>query len=129
MSYLETEINESLENLGIQNKKISAPDLDILITSIAKVFFCEGANFLDPIQLRVKRTEYNPNFWQEVSWRIQSDQLIFLVCDTSYRAWEIGPPQQLERILSDTTGYPFWVTDVSFSFLIYMDDHDCVSWA
>ena len=129
MSYLETEINESIEKLGIQNKKISPKDLDTLMESLGKTFFCEGANCLDPTQLRVKSAEHNPNFWQEVSGRIHSDQLILIVLDTSYRAWEIGPPQQLQRVLADTTGYPFWVTDVSFSFLIHMDDHDCASLA
>ena len=129
MSYLEAEIDESLENLGIQSRKLAPEDLDILIASLGNVFFCESANHLDPIQLRVNRTEYNPDFWQEVSKHIESDQLIFVVFDTSYRAWEIASPQHLERILSDTTGYPFWVTDMSFRFLIYMDDHNCVSWA
>ena len=129
MSYLEAEIDESLENLGIQSRKLAPENLDILITSLGNVFFCESANPLDPIQLRVNRTEYKPDFWQEVSKHIESDQLIFVVFDTSYRAWEIASPQHLERILSDTTGYPFWVTDMSFRFLIYMDDHNCVSWA
>lgn len=129
MSYLETEIDVSLENLGIQSRKFPPKNLDTLIASLGNVFFYESTNHLDSTQLRVNRTEYNPNFWQEASEHIQSDQLIFIVFDTSYRAWEIASPEQLERILSDTTGYPFWVTDMSFRFLIYMDDHDCVSWA
>lgn len=129
MSYLKTEIDVSLENLGIQSRKLSPKDLDTLIASLGKVFFCESADHLDPTQLRVNRTEHNSDFWQETSEHIQSDQLIFIVFDTSYRAWEIASPQQLERILSDTTGYPFWVTNMSFRFLIYMDEHDCVSWA
>ncbi len=46
MSYLEAEIDESLENLGIQSRKLAPEDLDILIASLGNVFFCESANHL-----------------------------------------------------------------------------------
>ncbi len=39
MSYLEAEIDESLENLGIQSRKLAPKDLDILIASLGNVFF------------------------------------------------------------------------------------------
>ena len=129
MSYLETEIDEALGNSGIENRKFDTDELEALITSLRQVFFDAGNRFLDPVELRVKYSEHNPGFWQEVSERILHDDLIFVVFDTAYRAWGIEKSEQLKRVLSETTGYPFWVTDRHFSFLVYVDDHDCVSWA
>ena len=129
MSYLETEIDEALENLGIENRKLNTDELEALITSLRHAFFCAGKRVLDPIELRVKHSEHNPDFWQEVSERILNDDLILVVFDTAYKAWGIQNSELLKCVLSETTGYPFWVTDRRFSFLVYVDDHDCVSWA
>ncbi|MGY2377611.1 hypothetical protein ACW9IB_24190 [Pseudomonas sp. SDO524_S393] len=128
MSYLETEIDETLENLCIENAKFNTDELKTLITNLCNFFF-GGAQYLDPKKLKIKHAEYNPKFWQEVSKRIHTDQLILIVVDTAYRAWSIEKAEDIENVLSETTGYPFWITDKKFSFLIYMDDHDCVSWA
>jgi predicted transcriptional regulator len=129
MSHLEKEVDDVLKNLNIQNKKLSDDNLKILISRLCEEFFVMKSRFLDPAGLRVKHSEHNPDFWHEISEHIIQGQLIFVVFDTAYRAWEIESPQLLEHILSETTGYPFWVTDVFFSFLVYMDDHDCVQWA
>ncbi|MCF5724155.1 hypothetical protein [Pseudomonas syringae] len=129
MSYLETEIDEALENSGIENKKLDTVELEALITPLRQFFYGAGKGLLDPVELRVKHSEHNPDFWQEVSERILSNDLILVVFDTAYRAWGIETSEQLKRVLSETTGYPFWITDRRFSFLVYVDDHDCVSWA
>lgn len=127
MSYLETEIDEVSENLCIENKKFNADELKTLTVSLCQKFFRTGCSILNPTELIAKHTEHNPGFWNEVSERIHQDHLILMVFDTAYRAWEIESSRQLERILFETTGYPFWVTGTSFSFLIYMDDHDCIT--
>jgi hypothetical protein len=129
MSHLKTEINEALDDLCIQHKELTLEELNALIVSLCRYFFRQGESILDPIRLITKSTEYNPGFWQEVSKRIQCNHLILIVFDTAYRAWEIGDSHQLQRVLSETTGYPFWVTDITLSFLVCMDDHNCVSWA
>ncbi|TFY84097.1 hypothetical protein DYL59_30790 [Pseudomonas kairouanensis] len=129
MSYLEAEIDEALEHSGIENRKFNNDELGALITSLRQVFFGTGSRFLDPAELRVKHSEHNPNFWQEISGRILNDDLILVVFDTAYRAWSLESSEQLKCVLSETTGYPFWVTDRRFSFLVYVDDHDCVNWA
>lgn len=128
MSYLEIEIDEALENLRIENRKFNTDELKVLIAFLCKIFF-GGAKFLDPNNIKIKHIEHNPGFWQEVSKRITKDQLIFVVFDTAYRAWAIEKAEHIQCVLSETTGYPFWITDKKFSFLIYMDDHDCVNLA
>ncbi len=87
------------------------------------------SSILDPIDLNDKSTEYNPKFCQEIQYRIHQVHLIFLVYDSAYSAWKVDDAQDIASILRETTGYPFWVTDSDFTFLVHMDDHDCVIWA
>ncbi|MBT2371260.1 hypothetical protein [Pseudomonas fluorescens] len=129
MSYLESEIDEALLALEVEGRKLSSIELSLLISNLSQKFFNAKMNVLDPNYLNIKSTEHNPIFWKEVQDKICGNRLIFIVCDTEQRAWEIDNSQSLARILSETTGYPFWVTDHALSFLVHMDDHDCVSWA
>lgn len=115
----------------MKTRELNTDDLNALTASLGRQYYRKEASVLDPVALIAKRTEHNPEFWQEISTRIEGDHLILIlvVFDTAYRAWEFGNPHQLQRVLSETTGYPFWVTDINLTFLIFMDDHDCVSWA
>lgn len=129
MSYLEEEIDETLNTFKIQHEKLQAKELAALINSITKKFFTSQSDILDPNKLIEKHTEYNPNFWKEIPERITKKGLTLLVFDTAYRAWKLRSAQELALIISETTGYPFWVTDHELTFLVHLDDHDCVLWA
>lgn len=128
-SYLENEIDETLENLEITHKKFDREETSTITIYLTKKFFKSVSNVLDPINLNEKSAEHNPKFWQEIQHRIHQKHLIFLVYDSAYRAWEVNDAQDIASILRETTGYPFWVTDSDFTFLAHMDDHDCVIWA
>lgn len=129
MSYLEEEIDETLNTLKIQHEKLQAKKIAALIKSITKTFFTSQSDILDPNELIEKHTEYNPNFWKEIPERITKTGLTLLVFDTAYRAWKFRSAQELALIISETTGYPFWITDHELTFLVHLDDHDCVLWA
>lgn len=129
MNYLEEEIDETLIALDIEGRKLDSNELSALITSLSERFFKIKQKALNPIDLNIKSEEHNPNFWKEIQAHIHSERLIFIVFDSAHRAWEICSSKNLARILSETTGYPFWVTDRDLTFLVHMDDHDCVSWA
>jgi hypothetical protein len=129
MNYLEEEIDEALITLGIESRKLNASQLSSLITSLSESFFRAKQKTLDPNDLNVKTEQHNPNFWKEIQDLIHSDRLILIVFDSAHRAWEIGNAKSLALILSETTGYPFWITDPDLTFLVHMDDHDCISWA
>ncbi|WP_042945336.1 hypothetical protein [Pseudomonas lactucae] len=129
MSYLEEEIDETLNTFKIQHEKLQAKELAALINSITKKFFTSQSDILDPNKLIEKHTEYNPNFWKEIPERITKKGLTLLVFDTAYRAWKLRSAQELALIISETTGYPFWITDHELTFLVHLDDHDCVLWA
>ncbi|NVZ92214.1 hypothetical protein HX813_28700 [Pseudomonas yamanorum] len=129
MNYLEEEIDEALITLGIEGIKLNSSQISSLITSLIERFFKTKQKTLDPNYLNVKTEQHNPNFWKEIQDLIHSDRLILIVFDSAHRAWEIGGAKSLALILSETTGYPFWITDRDLTFLVHMDDHDCISWA
>ncbi|MGY1920650.1 hypothetical protein HX780_27960 [Pseudomonas tolaasii] len=129
MNYLEEEINEAFIALKIDSRQLAAKELIILIKALTKTFFQSESHILDPVELNEKNTEHNPNFWKEVHQRIHEKDLILLVFDSTYSAWEIKSSEHLVSILGETTGFPFWVTDSNLTFLVHMDDHDCVIWA
>ena len=128
-NHLEKEIDETLAEMKINHKKLEQKELSRLITALTKKFFKSENNILDPVDLNEKSTEHNPNFWQEIQHRIHQKHLTFLVYDSAYRAWKVDDVQDVASILRETTGYPFWVADSALTFLVHMDDHDCVIWA
>ena len=129
MNYLEEEIDEAFIALGIEFRKLEPEELKALIKALTNRFFKSESNVLDPIEMNEKSTEQNPGFWKEVQNRIYKKDLTLLVFDSRYTAWEVESSQDISSILGETTGYPFWVTDSNLTFLVHMDDHDCVLWA
>ncbi|WGT28313.1 hypothetical protein [Pseudomonas marginalis] len=129
MSYLEEEIDDAFRSLEINSRKLQTYETTALINNLTKKFFKSESSFLDPVELNEKNSEHNPNFWKEIQYRINQKDLIFLVLDSTYSGWEIDNAQDIASILGETTGYPFWVTDSKLTFLVHMDDHDCVIWA
>lgn len=129
MNYLEDEIDEAISSLKIRVEKLDSGELVCVIGLLTKTFFKSESNVLDPVDLNEKSTEHNPKFWQEIHHRIHQKNLFFIVYDSKYRAWKVDDAQDVASILSETTGYPFWVADSALTFLVHMDDHDCVLWA
>ncbi|MBJ2241877.1 MULTISPECIES: hypothetical protein [Pseudomonas] len=129
MNYLEEELDETINTLKISSKKLNSEEIATLISTLTKKYFKTEKNVLDPVDFNEKCTEHNPDFWKEIPDRIKKNDLILLVFDTGHRAWKLENAQDLALLISETTGYPFWVTDHDLSFLVHLDDHDCVLWA
>ncbi|MCD7041234.1 hypothetical protein LRQ11_00785 [Pseudomonas sp. MAFF 311095] len=127
MNYLESEIDEVLSTLRIEHKKLTTEEINSLIKALTRRFFTTENTTLDPMNFNETNSEYNSNFWKEITRRINKKNLTLIVYDTNYRAWEINTPQNIEYLIGETTGYPFWLTDRNLTFLIHLDDHDCVS--
>ncbi|MEX5630890.1 hypothetical protein [Pseudomonas marginalis] len=129
MNHLQEEIDKTVTHLEINSRKLQTYETTALINNLTKKFFKSESSFLDPVELNEKNSEHNPNFWKEIQYRINQKDLILLVLDSTYSGWEIDSAQDIASILGETTGYPFWVTDNKLTFLVHMDDHDCVIWA
>ncbi|AZF32589.1 hypothetical protein C4J89_3116 [Pseudomonas sp. R4-35-07] len=128
MNYLEREIDEACITLAINAKKLGQNELITLVNGLTKHFFRFQSNVLDPVEMNEKGTEHNPNFWKEIQHRIDKKNLILLVLDSEYRGWKIDCAKNITSILGETSGYPFWITNRKLTFLVHMDDHDCVIW-
>lgn len=129
MNYLEEEIDDACAAMAINAKKLGPDELTTLVNALTRRFFKFQSNVLDPVELNEKSAEHNPSFWKEIQHRAPKKHLIFLVFDSRYRGWEIDDAQNITSILGETSGYPFWITDRELTFLVHMDDHDCVIWA
>ncbi len=129
MSYLEDEIDAAFNTLNIGAGKLDSSELNLLINALTRKFFKSQSNVLDPIELNEKSMEHNPDFWKEIPYRISESGLVLLVFDSAYTAWKIDNSRVLASVSGETTGYPFWITDNELTFLVHMDDHDCVIWA
>lgn len=127
MNYLEVEIDDVLDSLRIDHKKLTTEEVSSLIKALTRSFFTTEKPTLDPMNFNETNSEYNSNFWKEITKHIKKTDLTLIVYDTNYRAWRINTPQDIEALIGETTGYPFWLTDGNLTFLIHLDDHDCVS--
>ncbi|AKS05614.1 hypothetical protein [Pseudomonas trivialis] len=126
MSYLEKEIGQALKKLHIRSTKLQSSELATLIHALTRKFFKSESDILDRVELFEKSTEHNPDFWKEIQHRIIKKNLILLVLDSTYSAWTVSNSQDIADILGETIGYPFWVADSELTFLVHLDDHDCV---
>jgi hypothetical protein len=129
MNYLEEEIDDAFTNQHLISRKLAENELKELISALTRKFFKSESIVLDLIELNAKSAEHNPSFWKEIHRRIHTQDLTFLIFDSYYKAWRVKTAQDLTWILASTTGYPFWITDNNLTFLVHMDDHDCVIWA
>lgn len=110
----------------MEAKKLKTNEVESLTTLLSERFFRAKQKTLDLNDLNVNTEQHNPIFWKAIQDLIHSDRLILIVFDSAHRAWEMGSANILALILSETTGYPFWITDRDLTILIHMDDHDCI---
>lgn len=125
MNYLAKEIDAVLEEQKIAHKKLSSEDLEALTSAIKIAFFIQ-AKELDPAKMINPIKEHDPEFWKKVDQLQYLETPILIVHDNQTHAWELKTSKDLKTLLSETTGFPFWITDTTLNFLTYVDDHDCI---
>jgi hypothetical protein len=126
MNYLEEEIDSTIREHSLPHKKMSNDEIDQLVFALKKIFLNIKAKHLDPTHLNQPKKSYDPDFWKKID-KIQNLQNpILIVQDRKIHVWEFETPHDLTRLLSETTGFPFWITSKSLTFLAYMDDHNCI---
>jgi predicted patatin/cPLA2 family phospholipase len=125
MNYLAIEIDTVLKEQKITHKKLSSEDLKKLISDIKATFFAQ-AKELDPANMTTPQKEHNPDFWKKADQLQYLESPVLIVHDNQTHAWELKTSNDLKTLLSETTGFPFWITGTTLNFLTYVDDHDCV---
>lgn len=126
MSYLEKEITSALETNHLKNQKLKKDELEKIISDVKTRFFYPNTNTLDPLNLKSVTKQHDPVFWKKVNLLYPSEKPTLIVLDNQIHAWTLQSSSDLKILLSETTGFPFWITNTALSFLIYVDDHDCV---
>ncbi|ROT98927.1 hypothetical protein EB809_12810 [Marinobacter sp. R17] len=125
MGFIAKEIEEESKINNISIKKIENTDKSRIIESINKKFG-SNAQFPDPTSFDFSKKAHSPKFWEQTSNLHYSGNPVLGIYDRESYFWSFESGKELERLLSETTGFPFWITDEELSFLIYFDDHDCV---
>ena len=126
MSYLADEINIVIKTSSLPHKKIRAQALEKLTLQLIDLFLTSGTKTLDPAYLKNPKKTYDPDFWNKIDKINDMQNPILIVQDTKTHGWEFEIPHDLTILLSETTGYPFWITSKNLNSLTYMDDHNCV---
>jgi len=126
MSYLKKEITSALEKNNLKNQQIKDNELEKIISDIKTCFFYSNTKTLDPFNLKSVTKQHDPNFWKKVDLLYPSEKPTLIVLDNQIHAWTLQSSSDLKILLSETTGFPFWITNTALSFLTYVDDHDCV---
>ncbi|MGA3828065.1 hypothetical protein [Pseudomonas chlororaphis] len=122
---LANEIDAVLKEQEIAYEKLSSENLTKLISDIKTTFFIQ-AKELDPANMINPQKEHDPDFWKKVDQLQYLESPVLIVRDNQIHAWELKTSKDLKTLFSETTGFPFWITDATLNFLIYVDDHDCV---
>ncbi|UUC49340.1 hypothetical protein [Pseudomonas citronellolis] len=125
MNYLEIEIDEEIERHGFLVSKLREGELRSLISFLNTRFF-EGGEGLDSSKMCVTSKEHDPFFWKKIK-HLGWEGAVLVVFDISWHGWRLSSIEQVELLLSETTGYPFWLANSNGCELIFFDDHDCVS--
>jgi hypothetical protein len=71
MNYLKKELDEAFRSLKISSIEFQIDETTALINNLTKKFFKSESNFLDPVELNEKNSEYNPNFWKDIQYCIK----------------------------------------------------------
>ncbi|WP_192553241.1 hypothetical protein [Pseudomonas sp. IzPS59] len=126
MGYLEKEITLALETNHLKNQKLKKDELEKIISDVKTRFFYSNTDTLDPFNLKFVTKQHDSDFWKKVDLLYPSEKPTLIVLDNQIHAWTLQSSSDLKILLSETTGFPFWITNTALSFLIYVDDHDCV---
>lgn len=126
MGYIEEEIEEEKKLNNIKGNRLDESVVSDLVTRINSIFFDGSSKFPDPVGFKCTKKYQDSEFWNKVNEIATSGSPIFGVFDKKVFFWSFETSTEIKRLLSETTGFPFWITDENLSFLIYFDDHDCV---
>ena len=126
MSYLEKEITSALKTNHLKNQRLKDNEFEKIISDIKTCFFYSNTKALDPFNLKSVTKQHDPNFWKKIDLLYPSEKPTLIVLDNQIHAWTLQSSSDLKILLSETTGFPFWITNTALSFLTYLDDHDCV---
>lgn len=127
MNYLQREIEEELLQNSIEVARVLEADLDDFLGYVESSFYKSGGG-MDPNYIREASCSYDADFWKKVA--CQKERFVYLlVLDDEWHAWQFRAPEDLQLLLSETTGFIYWLLDATKKVLVFCGDSDEVVWS
>ena len=128
MGYIATELRRTLARVGIHAEEISPARLRFLRDGIQARFVEPGG--AGPLweRLREDVSIRNPNAWQWISsLPFDGPLVLFFEEDDESAGFAFGSGTDVVSTLAESTGFEFYVTNDSVSFLLAFNHHDYLS--
>nr|RNJ64599.1 MAG: hypothetical protein EDM05_35685 [Leptolyngbya sp. IPPAS B-1204]RNJ64666.1 MAG: hypothetical protein EDM05_35300 [Leptolyngbya sp. IPPAS B-1204] len=129
MGYLANEIENAAFTLGIEISKLPMNEVLEIRKKLAAKFSTESSSPWRLSYQNLKNTQsiHNQKGWSLIQNYVGANEvLLFVNPDEEKDIWRIPSGEALTAILSETVGFPFYVTSQDADYLFCFDDHDCL---
>lgn len=124
MRYITKEINRAIKSNNLKSHIISLNDIDKLRESLAKQY-CDVDTTFGWEHFKQCFCYQNPSAWSVIKNYVKENNciLFFNECDDK-NAFLITNGDELQKILEDSFGFEFYLTDRDQSYVICFNHHD-----
>lgn len=129
MGYLADEIENAASELGITLLKLPIEEVFEIRKKLAQRFSIEPEF---PWRLSYQNLKNTKSICDSKGWSYIQDYvgeekvILFVNPDQEKDMWIVPSGSALTSILSETVGFPFYVTSPDADYIICFDDHDCL---
>lgn len=129
MGYLADEIDNAAFELGIVISKLQIEEVIEIRRELAEKFSKEPEY---PWRLSYQNLNDTQSINDSKGWSYIQDYvgekevILFVNPDEEQEMWSIPSGKTLTSILSETIGFPFYVTSQDTDYMLCFDDHDCL---
>ncbi|MHC5748350.1 MAG: DUF6756 family protein [Nostoc sp.] len=129
MGYLADEIENAAFELGILISKLKIEKVIEIRRRLAESF-SKDPEFLWKLSYQNLNNTYSINDskgWSFIQDYVgENEVILFVNPDEEQEMWIIPSGKALTSILSETIGFPFYVTSRDTDYILCFDDHDCL---
>ncbi|WP_396019832.1 MULTISPECIES: DUF6756 family protein [Nostocaceae] len=115
--------------LGIVISKLQIEEVIEIRRKLAQKFSKEPESFWRLSYQNLKETQSinDSKAWSYVQDYVgEKEVILFVNPDEEQEMWSIPSGKALTSILSETIGFPFYVTSQDTDYMLCFDDHDCL---
>jgi len=129
MGFLANEIENAASELGIAISKLDTDEMHKIRKKLAERFSTEPEfpGRLSYQNLKDRQSIHDQEGWSLIEKFVgESKVILFVNPDQEKYMWLIPSGKALTSILSETIGFPFYVTSKEADYMLCFDDHDCL---
>ena len=122
---LSKEVMDVAEEQGLEVSLVDEAEFRSLITRIEGEFLDNRRTFPLWERMRDPKAQQAPDAWRSLDELIGNRKIvIFFEQDRDKRAVLLASGKDASQVLSECTGFVFYLTDLSGSYLVAFNDHD-----